>query len=232
MSIEDGVIGNTFRSAWGQTIPTTKQLLINGVNVGVPMILDDDFEFRIQNEFSTLEDLIDKSRMLNKIKGFLETGAQLLAIAKDQPITARVTQYSIPIWKDTSPIQFSMNVSFFWDSIPGVTPSGKLYVYNPIKTLCSLGLPVEAGTENVLGLGSVTVIKSPLPSIAAMSGGAGGYLMKIGRFSVSNVIIESADPTFSTETDSNGYPIFGTVSLTCRTIQSATVNKLNGVFSG
>ncbi len=129
---------------------------------------------------------------------------------------------SYQTWQGTSPISFNATIGLYMGAA-GLN-DGKTEVYDPAIELCNLVLPTE-------GLGGN--LQAPGPSLNEVIGQlvtASTIAIEIGRvLRISHGIILKAEPQFSNETDSNGYPIWAVVNLDINSIFSATVEALNEI---
>jgi hypothetical protein len=129
------------------------------------------------------------------------------------------------MWTGTDPISLTLNFTFHV-GCAGLNDAKK-EVYEPIIALAKLPLP-RAGIG-----GNLT---PPGPSLLTLLSGTdarqttAGIITSIriaNILALANVIVKRAEPTFSSEFDVNGYPIWGKISIEIETLHTASQQLLD-----
>ena len=98
----------------------------------------------------------------------------------------------------------------------------------PTKKIIGLPLPTDLGLSRK-GVG----LLPPGPTIFQAFGvtvkNEKRISVRIGKIYLDPVVIKSVIPTFSKETDENGYPIFCRFSIEMQTIFTATTNMIEAM---
>lgn len=136
-------------------------------------------------------------------------------------------------WTGTDPLSLNITVTFHVDK---KNVDGEKQVWIPSLKLAKLPLPSKGETEDIeinKTNYSVTNLVPPGPSILSVlkkdqdtSGQL--YSIKIGKvLNIFPAIIKKAEPTFSIETDSNGYPMWAQVNLDIQSVSIATQEMID-----
>lgn len=205
-------------------IPAGKKIKINrtsyqddqykskGSVVGdVPMILEEDITFSLSSEFSPVWG--------GKTEGIGSIASNLAKGIFGSTVSTQFKQMGIQIWRSTDPLSFGPTVGFYADK-NNFNP--RIQVYEPIMELCKIPLPSE-------GSGGTLVPPGPtlIDFLGDVSKNPDMFSLSIGKILyLPQIIIKKAEPTFSTETDAEGYPIWGKVQLDIQTINIATRQML------
>lgn len=141
--------------------------------------------------------------------------------------SSQFKEFGINVWEKTDPLSVNVTVTFnigiknHWDAYKEV--------YRPAIALASLPLP-KAGVEAGDTLTNLQPPGPPATSLIDSEKYGGKYKpisMQIGRvLYVPQVIVKKAEPTFSSETDESGNPIWAKVSLDIQSVNTATVEML------
>jgi hypothetical protein len=138
-----------------------------------------DFEFSFNNEYVSLFDTLGDVIKSGGKEGWFGTGVDLL-VGAGLGFGLNTIASSLQIWKGTSPLDFTIPITFRAYSDP-VTE-----VINPVRALIQMGSPARlqlGGAGTALG-----AIRSPGPSMgdilasAVTGGGSGWDLVKNGGF--------------------------------------------------
>lgn len=209
-------------------IPAGKKIRINrtayqdgdyiskGPVVDQPMILEEDITLSLSSEFSPVwGGSIGPEGLL----GDVITSAVGAAFG-GKSYTGKFKQMGIQMWRSTDPLSFGPTIAFYADKTDF---NPREQVYEPIMTLCKIPLPGE---------GPGGILSAPGPTLINFLGDIGDnpdrFSLQIGRILyIPQIIIKKAEPTFSTETDQNGYPIWGKVQLDIQSINVATKEMLD-----
>lgn len=205
------------------------------------LVLDEDITLNLQSnfmpffgQFSAIDRILDKA---GKIAQLGQAVGQAIGIDIGKEATLKFAQSTLPTWQNTEPLTFTCTLSFYYDSgASGESISSRKNVFDPMKTLAKLPLPEDReGGNKILGL------KSPIPNTADLIKAAFDYTknqkgflsMTIGNIIyLPNIIILKAEPIFSSDSTTTGYPVWGKMQLTVRSLISATKEQIeNGMNS-
>ena len=204
------------------TVPLGKRLRISvgglPINAGTPMIIDNDVTISLSSTFSPL---LGGGGQLQKIATLIT----LIAREKfDLPeLSLRHKAMGYHMWENTDPIMIpGLVISFYVDP---TNVHGKTQVYDPILELMKLPLPGES--KDFPG-----VLLPPGASPASILGWKEGIVrttisIEIGNIlRIDNALIKKAEPTFSNDCDSLGFPIWGKISLDIQSLETATKKNI------
>ena len=202
-------------------IPAGKKVKIreNGIDIfekakltGVEMILDNEVTLSLSSTFDELLNFNTNKMMI--------AGTSLFQAITGKVLSTQFKEMGYRMWTKTDPIKFSVTSTF------NMTYSGKKEVLEPMQVLMKLPLPSQKDDGKGIGL------LPPGPSIlTAMNNDSGQfdrrYSFRSGIFYLESVVIEKAEPTFSAETDSEGFPIWGTIQLDISSLFTATTQDID-----
>lgn len=131
-------------------------------------------------------------------------------------------QLGFQIWQKTDPLQVSITLGF------NMKTNAYDDVVRPTKALVKLPLP-DDGAAGDNGLGLIPPGPSILEAFGENNQTQSGKNIhcRIGFVRLPGIIVTGAEPTFSKETDQNGYPIYAKVRLDIRTVFTATTNLID-----
>lgn len=190
----------------------------SSITPGIQPILNEYFSLQTSQDYAELvsNTITTKTAMVTNVIGGV---AGLLGINSPNSLQHRL--FGMKVWRYGNSLSFNLNLSFFMGSAGKF--SGFEEVYKPIMQIVAVSLPS-------VGLGGF--LKGPGPNIIEQIGMAvtdetQSLSIQIGNlFLIRNIVIEQAEPTFSTEVDEDGYPIKGNVSLSINTVNIATIDML------
>lgn len=190
------------------TIPRGKQVIlsVNGEQLvpNIPLVLSTDITISLQSRFESL--LGDTSnKLIQVLSGITESTI-------GTGMTGRFKEMGYQIWAGTDPISFAFSIKL------NMHTSGKTDVLEPAKVLCKLPLPYE--DNNSVGL--VAPGPSVLDAMKINSKYKQECSFRCGIFYLPSVIVTGAEPTFSTECDEEGYPIWCDIKFDVISIYTAT----------
>lgn len=208
-----------------RVIPRGKKLsLMRGgtsVTGGIPMILEEDITLSLSSSFGKLVD-VNNNPWVTALG--MEAG-RLMGTG----FSGQVKQFGFQVWESTDPLSFQPTVTFHM----GINNQWDAYreVYEPAMRLAGLPLPAEGASA-----GSITNLQPPGPPASSLfqelddQGYGGRYQpisMQIARILYVNmVIVKKAEPTFSSEVDESGNPMWAKVSLDIQSVNTATVEMI------
>lgn len=182
----------------------------------VDIILEEDLTLSLSSNFSQL------------VGGGANRGVSMLGQLVENisgfGFTGQFKQMGYQIWEGTDPLSLSITVGFYMKT------NALKDVIRPAKALIKLPLPNDPD-DNDEGLG----LQAPGPSVfEALDDGENGsdalgkrLSCRIGFVNLPNVIVKNAEPTFSSEVDSNGYPIWASIKLDISSIFTATTQLID-----
>lgn len=199
------------------TIPKGKQVSIklNGSDVleqigyTDPMTLDTEVTFTLRSDFESLLGQGNASqRALTVISGVTQE-------MFGGGISGRFKEMGFQIWNGTEPIKFSFTTTF------NMRANAKRDVFEPAIELMKIVLPVETKTG----------LAAPGPSILDAFNNNWAkyprrYSFRCGIFYLPKVIVEKVEPTWASEYDDQGYPIWCTLSIDVSSIYTATQTQI------
>lgn len=182
---------------------------------GIDLILEEDLQLTLNSNFDSI------------IGSGANTGVVALgSFLRDTTgfgFSGQFKQFGFQQWKGTDPLALSMTIGLYMKT------NALKDVIRPAKELMKLPLPYEED-------GSVGLV-APGPSILQAFGDdeengtktAGKKItIRVGFVRLPNVIVKQAEPIFSNECDSNGYPIWAKIKLDVNTIFTATASLIDG----
>lgn len=184
------------------------------IDTNIPMVLEEPVTLSLSSEFSPIWGGSD-NKWRDVLSGAL-AGAGFESIGG--LVGGKHKVFGMQTWKGTDPLSMGITVSFYADKT-NFNPYEQ--VYRPIMILAQIPLPgeLDSGFMTPPGPSVLDVFeKSKNPDLYSLQIGSILYLPRI--------IIKKAEPTFSTETDTDGYPIWGKVALDVQSLQIATKNLL------
>jgi len=182
--------------------------------VDVPLIIETDITFPLSSQFEAIMGGGD-SKLLT-IFGSLSK--ELFG----KGFSGQFKQLGARIWSKTEPLNMSLTVGFYIDKR---NPDAYSQVYEPTIKLAHLTLPTDDGVGGSLVAPGPTLISA----IKGEKKGEGGKFIsiEIGKIlRIDSAIVTKAEPTFSNEVDSYGYPIWSKINLEFGSIVSATTSML------
>lgn len=202
-------------------VPKGKKLIIMKDNelvvpFDIPVVIDDDITISLSSSFSPLFGGGD-TKALNFI------GAALGVATEGRiELSGQFKQLGYQQWSGTDPLAFTTTISFYMGATSLNNAEEEVYV--PVMALAGLALPNERA-------GGVLVSPGPPPT-AAIEQLPGKYKTRVVSIQIgqllylSSVIVKRAEPMFSKETDENGFPIWGKITLDINSLFSASVQML------
>jgi len=146
--------------------------------------------------------------------------------------TGQFKEMGFKIWTGTSPAQFSFDTTF------NMKTSALEDVMKPAAKLINICLPREGSIQSLSdaaakGIDSEIGLIAPGPSLLAILdsngkyGAAETYSIRIGAFYLPSILIESVEPTYSSDVDEDGFPIWCTLKVTVSSLYTATQEMVN-----
>lgn len=203
-------------------IPRGKEVKIkkNGEDLlpNVKLTLASDMTLTLQSTFDTLlgDAAGNASTLLTVVGGVVKSTTGF-------GFSGQFKEMGYRIWKSTEPIKFSCEVML------NMVTSGEKDVFRPAQLLMKMPLPENAGA---VGSGSKGVgLIAPGPTITDAMGlntkkGA-QFSFRCGIYYLPSIVIEEVEPTFSSETDSDGYPIWCQLKIDVTSIFTATQDQID-----
>jgi len=143
-------------------------------------------------------------------------------------------QFGFQSWTGTTPMETSITI------VVSMNKNAYKDVVVPIMTLTKLCLPTDVGGGSLLGPGpslSTSLRKDTIDEALRDEEGKIITVSRqlhcyIGSYLFRNIIVKSAQPTFSRQVDNYGYPISGRIQLSISTVYSATTNMIDEMKGG
>jgi hypothetical protein len=146
--------------------------------------------------------------------------------------TGQFKEMGFKVWTGTSPAQFSFDTTF------NMKTSALKDVMEPAAKLINICLPREGTTNSLSKLGAQGInseigLIAPGPSLLAVLDSKGKYAaaetysIRIGAFYLPSILIESVEPTYSSDVDEDGFPIWCTLKVTVSSLYTATQEMVN-----
>ena len=199
-------------------IPKGKQVVFYKIDKGYPYALnplfpalleDTQFQVTVGSKFDFLAE--------NKANVLLTLGSKELEklTAKGLSFTGQFSKLSYKVWQSTDALSFNLNVGFYQ------TYNAKIEVMEPIQNIVNQVLPTENGAFGSL--------KSPGVAVSDVLNDnyTGAIAIRIGNLFFTPMLIEKAEPTYSTEMDTSGGFMWGKLSLDITGLKTATQESFN-----
>lgn len=186
---------------------------------GLSLTIDQEVSLGLSSSFSELFE--SKGSALLDVAGSVARDITRGRVAFSSQMKAFGFQY----WRKSDPINVTFNLNFYMGKANAYDALRE--VVNPMMKLASLCLPSEGGTGGFL--------VAPGPSLLSLIDERFNDSVRAKKINIIiggitrlyNVIVKRAEPTFSKEVDTRGYPISGTINLEISTVFNATSNMLN-----
>jgi len=217
----------------GIFIPSGKLLRIhqNKKNVvPVPMVLDEPVTVNLNSSFGPI---MKQGGTISK--GLDMLGAVLAQATKGKmQFGGQIVTLGLHVWEGTDPITLNVTVTFHVDK---TDVNGLEQVVKPAETLIAIPLPdtgnFEIGQDGfgeVLQKISKYTLVAPGPTAAALINkdeGFNVYSIEIGQIvRLPKAIIKKAEPTWATETDDRGYPMWCKINLDIQSVYTGTKGEV------
>lgn len=205
------------------TIPRGRKVQIfssGSLITGVPLILEEDVTISLSSSFAPLVDSGPASNLIGLL-------GNLSADTLGFGFSGQFKQAGFQVWKGTDPLQITFNVGLYMKT------DALVDVIRPAKALMRIPLPLEGDDGNTGSFG----LTPPGPSILEVFREGSGNTSAVSGKNISVVIgntinlkkaiIKSVEPTFSSETDENDYPIWCKLKVDISSIYTATASMVD-----
>lgn len=188
------------------------------------MILEEDITITMSSSFSPINKG-NSSPMFSMLSGLLrDRGMNTVA----GWASGQFKQLGFQTWTGTNPLKTTISINLFMEN------DAYEDVVRPALALAKLCLPMEVAGGALVAPGPA--ITSAYTGDSESENAEIGKLTTcyLGSYTLRNVIVETAQPTFSKQIDQNGYPISAKVELSITTVFSGTsqmVDEMLGVQS-
>lgn len=184
----------------------------------IPLVLEEDVSFSASSSFGTL---MGGGGGLQKI---LTYAGRVVSDVAGVGFGGQIKQMGMQSWQSTDPLSLNLVFTFYlgiadlWDAFEEVK--------KPIFELIKLTLPKEG-----LGVGGVETLIAPGPSpLEVLKGSPAEGKVNFRSISLDvggilympEVIVKKVQPTFSSNVDDRGNPIWGKVSVDIQSLFTAT----------
>lgn len=216
----------------------------DGIDEPVRGVTAEGTTVSLSSEFSPL--VSDSSGNQDVLGAIDMAGASLRSLTGGKfGFSSKFKQMTTQMWNKTSPVNLSINLDFHRLPLPGdndKSVNAGSHVMNVVKRICKASLPVEQLAGNLVppgpsvieGLGADDFIdriksnKSLFSSTEDDSSedgvrvGSGIVNVVLGGLTFNRLLMIKADPTFSSYTDTQGYPISCRVAFQFYSLWAAT----------
>jgi hypothetical protein len=200
------------------TIPAGKKVRVKVdgqpiFNDNIELVLDEPIQLTLTSDF---EDLVGSS-VPQAFKALANVTQDLFNFSA----TGEFKQFGLQVWSKTAPLSFSFTTTL------NMKTDAYTDVYQPSITLMKLPLPTDLGISGQ-GVGLVAPGPSILQAVFKNSTSRHKSIsVFIGNMIFHPVVIKKVEPLISSDTDSNGYPIFMTLRIDVMGTFTATTNMLD-----
>lgn len=202
-------------------IPSGKvvTILVNSENVfsdaGIAnppiMTIDTEITINLQSKFDYL-----LGSGVNKLFGVFSGAAYSLS---GKSFTGQFKEMGYRFWNQTEPVQFSFETTFYMKT------SAKKDVFEPAKVLMKLPLPAVASKGE--GFGLIAPGPSILDALDIETKRGRQYSFRCGAFYLPSVLFEKAEPTWSSDVDEEGYPIWCRIQMELSSLYTANTQMID-----
>ncbi len=212
--------------------------IFNGINPVPVMVLNEPLTLSLSSSFEPFLQMTG-NKWINELGKLAKNPSSIVgSLVSDTDLSKGFSgvllEAGYQTWVGTDPLSVNITVTFH---INKTNVDAENQVYNPTIELAKLPLPTEGikkdvkvpMTQEKVG---VTNLSPPGPSVVSIlktESDAEGqlYNIKIGKIlNIFPAIIKKAEPTYSIETDDNGYPIWAQVNLDIQSVAIATQEML------
>lgn len=181
---------------------------------GVDILLDEDITLSLTSQFG---DLVSAGGS-NALSALGSLSRDLTGFG----FSGQFKQLGFQVWQKTEPLAITLTVAF------NMKTNAYTDVVAPTKALIKLPLPDDANSGED-GLGLIPPGPSILEAFSGENRESTGKQIscRIGFVRLPGIIVNGAQPTFSKETDQNGWPVYSKVELQLKTIYTATTSLID-----
>lgn len=189
-------------------------------------LLEEDVTITMQSQFSPL--------IKSESPAFLSVlSQQWRATTGNEKVSGFLSgqwkQFGFQTWTSTQPLVTSITLTV------SMNTNAKRDVFDPVMALAKLCLPSDGGSGNLIPPGPAILeslteenANQPATDDEGSTLTAGRQLhCYLGNYILRNIIVTTAQPTFSKSIDNFGYPISASIQLTISTIFSATTQMVD-----
>jgi len=198
------------------TLPKGKVVIIqkNGTDImptGTTLTLDTEVTLSLQSHFDSLLGSSSINKMATLLSGVLKSTTGLQA-------SGAFKQMGYQMWSGTDPLTFAFTTTL------NMKTSGKTDVLDPAKVLMNLVLPIESDSG---GFGLEAPGPTLIDAVGLKAQYSKKYSFRCGIIYLPNIIVTRAEPTFSDDVDTEGYPIWCTLNMELSTVFVATTKLID-----
>lgn len=210
------------------TIPGGKKVIITKLGGdserriprnNIPLIIEEDITLSFSSSFSPLMG----SSAVSALSAVGAVSQDVFGVG-----FSGVTRHmGFQVWEGSSPISFNATFGFYMGQSDNPKFDARKEVYEPTMDLVRLVLPE-------VGIGGQLI--PPGPSLMSLTEDGEAedlvqyYRLRVkiaGVLTIDNAIVTKAEPTFSNETDENGYPIWSKVAMDFQSVALANQDMLD-----
>ena len=180
----------------------------------ITLTLDSELTVNLQSEFDSLISNSTSSKLLQVL-------GTVTRDTMGYGFSGSFKEMGYKMWTGSNPIELSLSTTLHMET------SGKTDVLDPAKKLMRLPLPTDA--EEGKGFGLIAPGPSILNSLFKddKTIKTRTYSIRVGSVYLPSIVVSKAEPTFSSECDSNGYPTWCTVQLDISGTYTATTQQID-----
>lgn len=183
------------------------------------LILEEDITLTMSSSFNPITKG-SSSPMFTMLSGLLRDAGKTTMAGW---ASGQFKQLGFQVWEGTAPFKTTITINLFMEN------DAYEDVVKPTLALAKLCLP-EAVTGGALVAPGPSILTAFDNGKETEKGSMGKVLTcYIGRYILRNVIVETAQPTFSKQVDQNGYPISAKIELSITTVFSGTTNMIDEI---
>lgn len=195
------------------TIRANDRDIFDDAGVKKPILtIDTEITINLQSEFDNL--------LGSGVNKFLAAASNAIYAATGKSYSGQFKEMGYRFWSGTKPITFAFETTL------NMKTSAKKDVFDPAKVLMKLPLPSESTSDQGFGL------IAPGPSIISILSEdrvefGKSYSFRCGVFYLPQVLFEKAEPTWSSEVDEDGYPIWCKIQMEVSSLYVATTDMID-----
>lgn len=182
-----------------------------GIEIVPQITIDTEITINLQSKFDSL-----LGSGANKVLGVFSGTAYSLT---GKSFTGQFKEMGYRYWTGTEPITFSFDTKLCMKT------SARKDVFEPAKVLMKLPLPKLAKKGE--GFGLIAPGPSILDALDIETKFSRMYSFRCGVFYLPSVVFEKAEPTWSSEVDEEGYPIWCKLQMEISSLYTANTDMID-----
>lgn len=182
-----------------------------GIEIAPQITIDTEITINLQSKFDSL-----LGSGANKVLGVFSGAMYSLT---EKSFTGQFKEMGYRYWTGTEPVTFSFDTTLYMKT------SARKDVFEPAKVLMKLPLPMLAKKGE--GFGLIAPGPSVLDALNIDTKFGRMYSFRCGVFYLPAVVFEKAEPTWSSEVDEEGYPIWCKLQMEISSLYTANTNMID-----